>query len=1623
MLRLFISKQKIPLKNILESSIKVPYTFVNNSDRLEYNPSFNRIGLLWNNIRKMIPFGSTKYKLSINYFSKELINYLKQYKNNIIVDLITCSLSTTKFLEEIKELKSIIPHVTFNYSVNKTGGAIDSDWIMENSGESIKEIYFNNNIYLFNAYLDFVPSPSYYHNVKTFVDISYFTDPSNPVNPTLLISESINGVSELINFNFEFDGAVYTQFSVNTNGVLTFDKLAPDHYDVLSSFIDSYGPLITPLYFNFRSSVQYAITNNKLIVQWDNVKGVSDEDNLSIPSGKFQVILYKFIDKIEFNYSGIQIINPIFPSSTIDFNMGMMKIDTNFQIRYPTYVSYTSSDPNHIVSPVEISDIVQHYYFNSNSINLTGHDLSKCDLTRANFSEANLTNVILSLSTLVNSNLTHTSLTGITLTDANISGLNLNNKNLSNATLLGSLNITGTSFTGANFNGANMENIYFERKDLSGCSFVSSILSNSSFISCNLTDADFTSANITGTNFNKSIMIRTKFDTTTTMINVTFTNVDLREVNLNGENLSGSNLNSADLSGSTIDGSNLSNSDLSFVNFSGTILINTDFSNSLLSSVDLTGKDLSGDIFTDAVLSNAILVGATITASTIFTGSNLSHATLDGLDLSDKDLTGCDLTNSNMQNVNLTSAILTGATLSGADLTGADLTDLDLSGKDLSNVILTDAILTGVNMSDTDITGAVFSEERRPIIYTGPINVILYNLSYSYGNLNSVLIPEPTIGDLGGSLKYMLDNYKTGTEVGFDEPIRRNEPFIANIVLVNDDIKYNNMYIIVNVIPLNYLTISGITIEDKTYNSSTNATIAGTPVLNWIIPEYPNVTIESDLAIAVFNNKNVGSNKPITVTGYYLSGTDAHHYELIQPTDLTADITQLTLTIGGLSINDKIYDKTTNAFDYLVGSPIVANKYVGDTINIIGTPTAVYGNINVGISPVYVNGYTLDGVDKDNYIFSVPQTTLSGNILQLDININATIANKRYDGSTTVNPILITFTLTTVISPDIVNVNYVSATYNSAEIGNRLVTITGITISGADALNYNLLENELNNLPAVISPFDHVDATINAYCAGKIYDGTKTASVILSSIEISPIDDVVIHPVPPDNGLYEQFDIGTNILVTVNGITLIGPDAEYYSLINTTATTYADITNRTVTIINAFAMDKSYDGTNIAYIKYGVLQNVATGDDVTLVQSGTFASSNPAYNIVVTSTCTIIGDDVHKYTLIQPTLNNANIIALGGDRLSDVIHELSYGKDQIIIFQDDNDPHEMEADVYRNPVSNVYIPVGTEFIHNRFDLEMKVRDGTVNLIVYVDSKESSYQSNQITQLQLYYKALDANNISVISRENPLFIHMKKVGNYSFTLYKYENNVPRQVFDHDTYHIYTDPDDENYFVIEIYENSYMTIEAPFNIEPKIYTSPSVPFAIDPYNIIPFTDNTYISSDESEATIDDDGLITMQGIGTTILTVTGTYNGLTATTNITLTIIHDPSKLVDKYGKIYDYTNQSELIGPTGELNTLVGVDKYGEKHGLIKFSGMEYDAEHNLNCNIEYRDGVEIYEAGFCYSLLNVKPTIRNIPLVGTVNLDGNHVTLPLEKDLNNTYHIRCYVVCNSNVFFSDVINV
>ena len=114
---------------------------------------------------------------------------------------------------------------------------------------------------------------------------------------------------------------------------------------------------------------------------------------------------------------------------------------------------------------------------------------------------------------------------------------------------------------------------------------------------------------------------------------------------------------------------------------------------------------------------------------------------------------------------------------------------------------------------------------------------------------------------------------------------------------------------------------------------------------------------------AAFDNKNVGTDKTVTLTGAVLAGGDAGNYHLTGVATTTADIAAIAVT-GDFTADDKVYDGNTDA---TILTRNLTGAVSGDDVSLVGG-TASFDNKHVGLGKtVVLSGASLTGADAGNY--------------------------------------------------------------------------------------------------------------------------------------------------------------------------------------------------------------------------------------------------------------------------------------------------------------------------------------------------------------------------------------------------------------------------------------------------------------------------------------------------------------------------------------------------------------------------------------------------------------------------------------------------------------------------------
>ena len=184
------------------------------------------------------------------------------------------------------------------------------------------------------------------------------------------------------------------------------------------------------------------------------------------------------------------------------------------------------------------------------------------------------------------------------------------------------------------------------------------------------------------------------------------------------------------------------------------------------------------------------------------------------------------------------------------------------------------------------------------------------------------------------------------------------------------------------------LTVGGITAGNKVYDGNANAVLNTSAAALTGAVAGDDVSLNVASAAGSFNDKNAGTNKPVSVTGLTITGAAAPNYALTQPAT-TANITIKNLTVTGITASNKIYDGTTAATVNTSGAVLVG-VVSGDNVSLNASAvTGTFSDNAVGTNKtVTIAGLTLGGTDAGNYTLTQPTTT--ANITAAPVNTGST---------------------------------------------------------------------------------------------------------------------------------------------------------------------------------------------------------------------------------------------------------------------------------------------------------------------------------------------------------------------------------------------------------------------------------------------------------------------------------------------------------------------------------------------------------------------------------------------------------------------------------------------------------
>lgn len=510
------------------------------------------------------------------------------------------------------------------------------------------------------------------------------------------------------------------------------------------------------------------------------------------------------------------------------------------------------------------------------------------------------------------------------------------------------------------------------------------------------------------------------------------------------------------------------------------------------------------------------------------------------------------------------------------------------------------------------------------------------------GLLNAVVTPGNFVGKYGSDA-LILNNGTTGT---FTNKNVGNGIGVTNTMSVTGADAMNYTFTAPtlkgNITP-KYITVTATGI-DKVYDGSRDATVN---------LESGGKVGSDDLTYgyggALFDTKDVGTDKAVAVTGLVLNGTANNNYRLVTTTaDTTADVTQRAISFDGT----RVYNTGTGVDATMVTNyTALSGGVAGETLTLGGTGTIASKNVGT-----YTAG-NANGLDLSSFTLTGNGGTLASNytftggtqvfhVTPYGVTVGATGVNRVYDATTgaTVN-----LTQPTLLGSDVANFVYDSAAFDNKNVGEgKRVDVTGIHATGTDAGNYAYSTTAVTS--ANITPLA-ITGTITA--TDKVYDGQTTATTTGTLAGVKGSDDIGY---TSTSGTFSDKNAGGGKIVTVDG-SIGGTDAGNY-IVTDNDTTTAAIAKLGI-LVGATAADKMYDALATATVTGLTPTGYVAGDHIAFTATGgAFDDANAATGKHVTvSGIAGSGDDIGNYTWNSVANTTATIspyiIALQGTRVYD----------------------------------------------------------------------------------------------------------------------------------------------------------------------------------------------------------------------------------------------------------------------------------------------------------------------------------------------------------------------------------
>ena len=373
----------------------------------------------------------------------------------------------------------------------------------------------------------------------------------------------------------------------------------------------------------------------------------------------------------------------------------------------------------------------------------------------------------------------------------------------------------------------------------------------------------------------------------------------------------------------------------------------------------------------------------------------------------------------------------------------------------------------------------------------------------------------------------------------------------------------------------------------KTYDGGTNATLVAT---NYSLPGVlggDTVTLNNP-AGGIYDTKNQGAGKTVTVVGLSISGSSATNYTLTSASASAAigTIIPAALTVTATGV-DKPYDGTTNATVTLSD-----NKVAGDTVT-DSYASASFADAGVGTGkPISVNGISISGTDAGNY--ALQNTTAS-------TTANITAATPGLTVTSSANPSgfndSVTFTATLPAA----------ATGTVIFLTNSTAWITNTLTAGTNAVALATLPRGTNTIEVQYAGDSNYLGVTNDLAGGQVVTNHPPTAGVMTVTRTAGLSAHIFLTDVATN--WSDVDGDTVTLAAVNLVTTNGMNV----LTNSSQILYTNSANAADQI--SYTISDGYGGTTTGYINIVVDGSVTGTNSIANINVGGSTNAVTAYGI------------------------------------------------------------------------------------------------------------------------------------------------------------------------------------------------------------------------------------------------------------------------------------------------------------------------------------------------------------------------------------------------------------------------